>query len=314
MPAVSNNWAELLTPQTTAAFYTGFTAGGRRESLIPSLFRIENSQRAFEEHLGIGQFGSDGWSFESTGRVQYDSINKGYLTRWTHVEFAKGFEVQRKLVDDNLFNIVFDRAQNLGDSAFRRREKSAASIFANGFTDSGTDADGFSMTGADGVGLLSTAHPHSPTNTSSVQSNEDVLPLTKDNVSNTRQLMIAFTDDRDDPLDVMPNGVLLPPELEDSWLEISRSSLDPTSANNAINPQNGRFQHFIWQYLTDATNWYMLDIPRMKQDLIWYERIPVEFGRDEDFDTFNSRFRAYMRYSRTWRDWRWIYGQQAPGS
>lgn len=314
MPAVSNNWAELLTPQTTAAFYTGFTAGGRRESLIPSLFRMERSQRAFEEHLGIGQFGSEGWAFESTGRVQYDSINKGYLTRWTHVEFAKGFEVQRKLIDDNLFSIVFDRAQNLGDSAFRRREKAAASVFANGFTDSGTDTDGFTMTGADGVGLLSTAHPHNPTNTGSTQSNEDVLPLTKDNVSNTRQLMIAFTDDRDDPLDVMPNGVLLPPELEDSWLEISRSSLDPTSANNAINPQQGRFTHYIWQYLTDATNWYMMDIPRMKQDLIWYERIPVEFARDADFDTLNSRFRAYMRYSRMWRDWRWIYGQQAPGS
>jgi Mu-like prophage major head subunit gpT len=313
MPAVANNWAELLTPQTTAAFYTGFTAGGRRASLIPSLFRMENSERAFEEHLGIGQFGSDGWNFESTGRVQYDSINKGYLTRWTHVEFAKGFEVQRKLVDDNLFSIVFDRAENLGDSAFRRREKSAANLFANAFTDSGTDADNFAIAGPDAVGLCSTAHPHNPTNSATVQVNEDVLPLTKDNVSSTRQAMIAYTDDRDDPLDVMPNMVLLPPELEDSWLEISKSSLDPTSANNTINPQSGRYSHLIWQYLVDATNWFMIDSPRMKQDLIWYERVPIEFARDADFDTLNSRFRAYMRYSRAWRDWRWIYGQQAPG-
>jgi phage major head subunit gpT-like protein len=314
MAHVAANWAELLTPQTTEAFFTGFTAGGRRTSMVPSIFRVETSQRAFEEHLGVGQFGSDGWNFEDSGRVQYDTRNKGYLTRFTPVEFAKGFIVERKLVDDNMFSVVFDQATELGDAAFRQREKAAANVFANSFTDSGFDKENFPIAGADAVGLCSLVHPANPTSTSDTQANEGVLTFTKDNVQATRQLMLAYKDDRGDILDVMPDRILIPPELEDAGLEIVRSVQDPTSANNAVNPNQGRFSLEIWHYLDDATNWFMIDSGRRARDLIWYNRIAVEFDREPDFDTLQTKFRAYMRYTRGWRDWRWIFGQQAPGS
>lgn len=309
MAITASNWAELLTPQTTEAFFMGFTAGGRRESMIPNIFRMENSQRAFEQHIGIGQFSSNGWTFEKTGRVPYDDFNKGFLSTWTHHEFAKGFMVERTLIDDNMTQVVFDRAELLGDSAFRLREKSAAKVFANGFTDTGTDEEGFPISGPDGVGLFSTAHPQNSADTS-VQVNEGTAALTKDNVATTRQAMLAFKDDTGDKLDVMPDTILAPPELEDTLLTITRSVLDPNSANNAINPQQGRFTPMIWHYLTDANDWFMIDAPRMRRDLIWYERVPVEFAREQDFDTLLSKFRAYMRFSRYWRDWRWAYGQR----
>jgi phage major head subunit gpT-like protein len=309
MPMIAANWAELLTPQTTDAFYAGFTDEGRRTSMIPAIYRVENSERAFEEHIGVGQFSAEGWNFEQTGRVPYDDRNKGYKKTFTHVEFAKGFMVQRKLIDDNLTNIVFDDARELGDSAFRKREKSAAALFNNAFTDSGTDSEGFAIAGPDGVGLLSAAHPYGPMNTGSTQANEGVLPLTAANVSTTRQLHMALADDQGDILNIMPDTLLVPPELEDAALIYTKSTLDPASANNAINPQTGRFNVLTWHYLTDATAWFMIDSARMKRDLIWYERIPVEFDREVDFDTFIAKFRAYMRYSRGFRDWRWIYGQ-----
>ena len=52
----------------------------------------------------------------------------------------------------------------------------------------------------------------------------------------------------------------------------------------------------------------MADSRMMKMFFIWLNRIPLEFGRDKDFDTFISKFSAYMRYSYGWVDWRWIYG------
>jgi hypothetical protein len=308
MTMIAANWAELLTPQTTDAFFAGFTDGGRRSSMIEAIYRVENSERAFEEHIGVGQFSSEGWNFEDTGRVQYDDRNKGFLKRFTHVEFAKGFVVQRRLIDDNLTSIVFDNANDLGDAAFRKREKSAAALFNNAFTDSGTDNEGFPIAGPDAVGLCSAAHPYNSIDTTT-QSNEGTLFLTKDNVRTTRQNMMALTDDRGDILNIMPDALLVPPELEDDALVIVKSTLDPASANNAINPQSGRFSVMTWHYLTDATAWFMLDQGRMKRDLLWYERIPVEFDREPDFDTFQTKFRAYMRYSRGFRDWRWVYGQ-----
>lgn len=308
MVMAAASWAELLTPQLTEAFFVGFTDGGRRGSLIDSIFRTLDSERAFEEHIGVGQFGSQGWNFEKSGRVQYDEQDKGYKTTFTHVEYAKGFMVQRKLIDDNLTQVSFDRASNLGDSAFRKREKDAASVFNNGFTDSGTDDSGFPIAGADAVGLLSLVHPYNPSN-SATQANEGTLALTKANVQTTRTAMMKFTDDVGDVVSVMPDLLLVPPELEDDALTIVRSVLDPTSANNAINPQAGRFKVVPWFFLTDANAWFMIDSSRMQRDLIWYDRIPLEFGREQDFDTFISKFRAYMRYSRNWRDYRWVYGQ-----
>ena len=180
-------------------------------------------------------------------------------------------------------------------------------LFTNAFTDSGTDDYGFSIAGADSVGLCSLAHPYSPTD-GTTQANEGTLALTRDNVRTTRQNHMAQTDDRGDILNIMPDTILVPPELEDDALMINRSALDPNSANNAINPQNGRWNVVTWHYLTDANAWFSIDSSRMKRDLIWYDRIPLEFDKERDFDTLEAKFRAYARWSRGWRDYRWIWG------
>lgn len=311
MPINSANLAELVTPQTTEAFVMGFTAGGRRASVVGELYAMPNSERAFEEQTGVGVMSAD-WDFEKTGRVPYDDVNQGFVKRWTHKEYAKGFVVTRKMIDDNLFPQILDQATSLGDSAFRHREKSAAATFANAFSavtnQTTLDSYGFPIGGPDNVALCSTAHPYNEADSTS-QSNEGTLALSKDNVGTTRQLHMALTDDRGDILGIMPDLVLLPPELEDTAIEIGMSQLDPDSANNTVNPQYGRFRYLVWHYLEDANAWFMIDSARMRQDLIWYERIPLEYGAENDFDTFQAKFRAYMRYSRGWRDYRWIYGQ-----
>lgn len=311
MPDRSSHWAELLTPQTTEAFYIGYGGGaiGRRQSLIESVFSVRTSARAFEQHQGAGVFGSDGWNLDGPnggGRVKYDQRNKGFLTTFTHAQFAKGFIVERKLVDDNLFDIITDDASALGDSAFRKREKSAAGVLNNAFTSS-TNDDGFSTLGADGVVLCSASHKRSADDTGT-QSNAGTTALSKDAVGTTRVTMQKFTDDRGDLMDVMADGLIVPPELEDTASTITKSLMDPTSANNAINPQNGRFSTLVWHYLSDANNWFMVDSVRKNQMLLWYERIPLEFGREPDFETLHTKFRAYNRYSYGWKDWAWVYG------
>lgn len=309
MPNRSAHWAELVGPQIIEAFFAGFTQDGRRASMIPSIYTDRGSEHAFEEHLGIGVLSSQGWNFEDTGRVQYDEVTKGYKARFTHVEFAKGVITERKFYDDNRMQEKFDEARALGDSAFRKREKGAASVFTNAFTDSGTNDDGMPIAGPDGVGLCSTAHPASQDNPGSTQSNEGTLSLTEANLSTTRQLHMALTDTSGDIIDVMPDELLVPPELEDTAAKLLRSSLEPGSANNAINPQVGRFSPKVWHYLTDANAWFTMDSSRRKQSLLWYDRIPLEFAAEGDFDTLQAKHRAYMRYSYGWRDYSWIYGQ-----
>jgi len=305
--AVSSHWADLLTPALSDAFYTSF---GRVQSSIPSLFSMRSSGRADEQSIGVGALGAKNWAFDGangSGRVNYDDLNKGFKTTFTHVQFAKGFYVERKLADDNLTDIAFDSSAQLGDSAFRKRELSAASVFNNAFT-STTNADGNSTLGADGVVLCSASHPYSADD-ATTQSNTGTAALTKANVSAARVSMMRLTDDRGDIMNIMPDTILVPPDLEDAALEITKSLLDPTSAQNAINPQAGRYRLIVWNYLTDTNNWFLIDSTAMRNSLRWYDRIPLEFGREEDFDTFTGKYRAYMRYSYGWTRYEWLLGQ-----
>jgi hypothetical protein len=304
----ASNWAELLTPALTAAFFIGFSNDGRRQSMIPQLFNVQTSQRAWEQFMAVGTLGSEGWNFEDSGRVQYDEHKRGFPTTFTHAEFAKGLMVQRKLVDDNLTDVKLDEAGQLGDSAFRKREKGAASIFNNAFTASGVNPDGFSNAGPDGVALVSASHPLSAED-STVQSNYGgANALSASQLSTSRVAHMRMKDDRGDLMDVMPDELIGPPELEDTMAVVTKSVLDPASNNNAINPQTGRFRSIVWHYLTDTNNWFLTDSARRRRSLLWFDRIPIEFAREEDFDTFIAKFRAYMRYSYGWRDYAWILG------
>ena len=67
--------------------------------------------------------------------------------------------------------------------------------------------------------------------------------------------------------------------------------------------------YVVWDYLTDANAWWLIDQQLSKLYLNWFDRVPLEFAMDPTSDfTLEARFRGYMRYSYGWSDWRWVYG------
>ena len=309
----SDNWAELLTPGLRSIFHLRLD---NRESLFmrSQLYATDTSSRAYEEILPIGEMDSLDWDFEDSGRVQYGEFEKGYKARWTHIEFAKGFTVRRKLVDDNLYpgaeipKTLTQQVTKLADNAALQREKAAASLFNGSATASGNDSFGFPYAGADGVALTSSAgHPLSPSNTGTTQANAGSTALASDAVQTTKVAMQNFTDDKGEPIVINPDELLIPPELEDTALRIVNSEFVLGSPNNDVNIQKGRWNVRMWQFLTDTNDWFMMDSTLRSESLIWYERVPLEFDAVGDFDTLQMKWRAYMRYSRNWADWRWIY-------
>lgn len=300
MAITSAQWADLLDPIVRKWWEQGFA---RRASLIPTLFNVQTSTRAYEEVSGVGAIGIDAWeNYEASGQISEADFNQGYKKTFTHQEYVLDLSVERKLIDDDQHNIVRTSSFRLGDSAALRRETHAVSVFNNAFSDT--------FAGADSVGLCSEAHPYGPDKTGSTQSNEGTLALTKTNVATTREAMMAFTDDNGNKVAVTPTMLLVPPALEDEALVIARSLNDPDSNSNAINPQSGRFQVVPWHYLTDSNAWFMIDPILMKMGgLEWYDRVPVSIGlRDGDDRTVRAYWRSYMRYSYGWSDWRWVYG------
>lgn len=295
---ISENWADALDPIVRKWFFQGFA---RRASLLPVLFNEQGSSRAYEEISGVGAVGIDAWdNFENTGTVSEADFDQGYKTTFTHKEYPLKIGIRRKLLEDNNFPEIMNIPMRLGDRAALKREVDAASVFNNAFDDT--------YAGADAVGLCSTAHPNSPHKTASTQSNEFTLPLTKDNVATIREAMMAFTDDNGNKVAVTPNLLVVPPALEDEGIVIAKSMNDPTSANNAVNPQAGRWMVQPWHYLTDANAWFMIDSVLMKMSLEWFNRVPLGVNPMVEDITIAAHWIAYMRYSFGWSDWRWIAG------
>jgi phage major head subunit gpT-like protein len=305
MPLTSGNFADLLRPPLVRAFDL---AMGRPQPMIDMLFKIENSTRYEEQYQGLG---AQGLVPPFDGTVPYTDFDAGYRVDIRNYEFAQGLQIERRLVDDDQGNQITGRAQNMADAFGVTQEADAANIFINGFTDSGTNRMGASTNGADGVALLSTAHPYSPADTGTTQANEGTLALTIDNLDTTRQAMRNFTDDAGQLLGINPDMLLVPPELERQAVQLvsERAIYEPGSAQFDVNIFSGRFRPVVWNRLTDPNAWFLMDSTLMKQHLIWQWRIRPEFSQAEDFDGLTAKYRGYMRYGIGWTDWKWIYGQ-----
>lgn len=289
--ATSGAFGYLLEPGLREIFWGEYNA---KPSVAPLLYNMLTSNKATEKDLGIGDMGNFP---EFKGRIEYDSPEQLWLTVYTHTEFAKGFQIERILVDDDQYSIINDRAVDLGRAAWRTREIKAAALFNNA-----TSVNGF-----DGVPLASNSHPLSPSN-SSTQDNLFALTLSSANLSTVRLAMKELTDDRGNLANVMPDTLLVPPELEETAWKIVKAPTPYESGSANLTPEFHRNQYrvIVWDYLTDANRWFLIDYRLMKRFLKWYDRVPLEFGMTEDFDTLVSKFRAYMRFSFGYSDWRWV--------
>jgi hypothetical protein len=304
MPLTSGNFADLLKPGLKRTFDIAMS---RPRPIMEMLFGVESSTRFEEQYQGMG---AQGLVPPFDGTVPYHDFDAGYRTDIRNYEFAMGTQVERRLVDDDQYNQISRRASNMADSFNVTVETDAANVFINGFTDSGTNRMGASTNGADGVALLSAAHPYSPANTGNTQANEGTLALTLDNLDTTRQAMRSFVDDSGLMLGVNPDMLLVPPELERTATQLvsERAVYEPGSAQYDLNIFSGRFRPVVWDRLTDSNAWFLIDSTLMKQHLIWQWRIRPEFAQADDFDGLTAKYRGYMRYGIGWTDWKWIYG------
>ena len=294
--AVSEQWAQLLEPGLRSIFNLQREALAA-ESRVPMLFNVSSSSKSAEHDLGVGAF-SDFEEYK--GAIEYDDNDQGYKTTYTHVEYAKGITVERKLVDDDQYNIINQRPQGLALAAMRTREKHGASVFNNAFSGSFLGADGIALCGS---------HPYSPEN-ATTQGNTGTTALSYDAVIATRKLMRAYVDDRGEIVPINPDVILVPPELEDTAWQVVNSVGKPSTADNDGNFVASRVNRVVvWDYLTDANNWFLVDSTLAGMHLNWFDRVPLEFAADPTSDyNLVARFRAYQRYSYGWSDFRFVYG------
>jgi phage major head subunit gpT-like protein len=296
----SGSFADLLDKRVTKLFYDELSQLPDR---VGDFYGIEPSKDSFEKWSQVGAI-SDFPQF--TGTVVYQSQSQGYDTIVTHLEWANGFQIERKLYDDDRHGIWERKPSNLAQAYNRTKQSHAARLFNNAFS-----VDTMFYVNSEAVALCSDSHTTtSGASTANGFDNLTTASLSAVSVGSLRTQMRGFRGDIAERISVMPNKIVVPIDLQDRAMEIVKSSQQPDTANNNVNPQSGRYELIDWEYLTDTNNWFMIDDKMMKQWAVWFTRIPLEFGQAEEFDTFVAKWRAYCRYATGVFNWRFIAGSQ----
>jgi len=302
IPHTSGAFGDLLDPRFQRIFHEQYD---QLPDMLPELFNMQpHNGRDMMMWSEVGAFGD--WT-QFSGRVNYDSLYQGYDTTMTFLEFASGFQVERKLFDDDQFNIMDRRPAGLATAAQRTRQGHGARVFNNAFS-----VDTYFYVRSEGVALCSNSHTTTAPGVSTANGfdNLGTSALSATAVAAARIAMRTFRDDRGGFISTSPDELLYPPNLYEEAEEIVSAVGKLDVANNNPNVHKGRFTLKEWNYLTDANNWFLMDGTMRRMSLYWVDRVEKEFAYAEDLDTIIAKWRGYMRYANAAIDWRWVYGHQ----
>lgn len=295
---VSSNFAKALWPGVNAWYGKSYNEHAVEYN---KLFDTYKSSKAFEEDMGISSFGLASQKTEGNG-ITYDEENQAFLTRYSHVVYALGFQISRELVEDDQYGIVGQRrAKALAFSMRQTKEIVAANVYNRAFNSS--------YAGGDGKEMCATDHPNWAGGT---WANEltTAADLSEAALEQASIDIGKWTNDRGLKVAIMAQDLIVPVDLQFEAERILMSPYRVGTADNDVNTMKGKFNLIINHYLTDTDAWFLKT--NAPDGMKHFQRRSMQFGIDNDFDTENAKFKATERYSFGWTDPRGVFG--SPGA
>jgi phage major head subunit gpT-like protein len=263
----------------------------------PQVFNVRNSSRAYEEMTGLTGFGQFSQKAEGSA-VDYDTILQAYDKRFTHLTYAKGYQITTEAMDDDLDGAITNAAPALARAARVSIETYIWNLFNLGFT---------TETTPDGVALFSASHPLVGGGTYSNIVSGD---LSQANIETAINLFDNMVDDRGLPIEASFSNLVIPVELRWIAYELLQSQLRPDTANNTVNALNQISLNVVMsKYLTGDDDWFITSAPSEHRCLVYWRQEPVT-DHTMDFDTGNMKSKMTYRLSRGASDWRNVIGGQ----
>jgi len=297
----TGNIAKLLWPGLNAIWGTNYD---EHPMEWPDLVDVSSSDMAYEEDVMLTGFGLAPIKPQGES-IRYDTMGQGPTARYTHVNYGLGFIITEEAIDDNLYEkIGTQRTSSLAFSMRQTKENVVANLYNRAFNSS--------YTGADGVSLLSTAHPSTNGNWSNTLA--VAADLSESSLEDMAIQIMNATNDRGMRIALMGRSLIVPPSLSFEAARILRSTGQNDTANNAINalkalglfPEGVKVNH----YLTDTDAFFIRT--NAPNGLKLFQRKKAVFAEDGDFDTGNLKYKASERYSTGWTDPRGLFG--SPGA
>ena len=273
----------------------------RYENQHAEIFMSETSDRAFEEEVMLSGFASAPTKQEGAG-VVFDTAGETFTARYNHETIALAFSITEEAIEDNLYDRLAARyTRALARSMSNTKQVKAANVL--------NQAQFTSVTGGDGVSLISNAHPLATGGTFS-----NVLATAADlNETSLEQSLIdiaGFVDERGLRIATQGRKMIIPKELQFTAERLMKTPQRVGTADNDINaiasmgmvPEG----YSVNNFLTDTDSFFLMtDVPNGMKHFV---RSPIKTAIEGDFDTGNVRFKARERYSFGFSDPRAIFG------
>lgn len=297
------NFGKLLEPGLRKIFFETYDEVPEQYAKI---YNVLDSKKAREHDWGMGAFGDWEKRTSQFDTVSYKTLSPGLERTYIHEAFTQGFMVTREMYDDDQYRQINKMPKAMARSGRAKVEKDAMLPLINGF-----DA---SKPIYDGKPLFAKDHPLLD-NPGKVGVNLIEGELTDENLKKAIQLMRETPDEAGNLTQFKATRLIIPPALEDTAVRLLQSDrISGTELNdtNAYLKKHG-IEICVMDYLGAAaggsdTHWFLQDANRHELNFFW--RVRPEFKWEEDFDTFISKYRGYMRYSFGVSDWRGLIGSE----
>ena len=197
----------------------------------------------------------------------------------TNKHYEATVAVDRNALDDNRLGMILPRVRQLAEEAARYPRELVMSKIVAGTTD----------TGYDGKALFANDHT----------GGDNLLGGSGVTVANIQTDLTAvfgamreFTDDHGRPLNITPDLVVVPAELEFPM----RTALNAAIVSSNTNVYQGICDIMVAPELTDATDWYAFNTKSAMKALIYQVRKAPEFVALDAADSYANFMRRELLY------------------
>jgi phage major head subunit gpT-like protein len=139
------------------------------------------------------------------------------------------------------------------------------------------------------------------------QANFGTSKLDQTSLSATRAAMLNFRDDRGNKLKIVPDTILVSPDLEDTAIQLTKSATVDASGN--INVNQGRYKVIVTPYFEDADSWILARTNGVMKPLIYQNRQDAVFqalegNTEKGFMRDEYLYGIKSRFAFGYGDWR----------
>ena len=266
--------AKLLWPGLNARWGANYDEYPKEYT---DLVDVYTSDMTYEEDQELTGFGLA--PVKPQGQpTQYDAMQQGVTTRYTHLAYSLGFIITREAIDDNQYEKVgMQRTGSLAFSMRQTKENVVANLYNRAFSTSYPIGDA--------AALISASHPTLAGNQANKMATD--ADLSEAALEDLVILIGLAQNSRGLRISLQPKSLIIPVNLQFEAARILKSAMQNDTANNAINalrsmgafPDGIKINH----YLTDTDAFFIRT--NAPEGLKLFQRTAAEFKQDNDFDT-----------------------------